>query len=133
MPRRRPDPAERRAAQLRQEQADRRLQEQVLAGEAEARRSAELEEAARVLAAAAAEREEPPFDPAAWQRNSRITALMRTRFGTSWASSPRLQRLAQRALADLNGNGDGKAIARLRSYRTDTYLQALEMKYGPEQ
>jgi hypothetical protein len=130
MPRRRPDPAERRAAQLRQEQADRRLREQIRAAEqaAEAQQPAPEQQPS-----AAAEPEEQPHDPAAWHQNCRITALMRSRFGASWASSPRLNRLAQRALADLNGNGDGKAIAHLRSYRSDTYLQALELKYGPEQ
>ena len=128
MPRRRPDPAERRAAQLQQEATDRRLREQILA-----RQSAEAPPAP----APAPEPEPPaapepePFDEAAWRANSRIASLMRSRFGINWARNKAHHRLAERALLDIKGQGDGKALRSLLTYKRGTYLQALEAKYGP--
>lgn len=125
MPRRRPDPAERRAAQLAQEATDRRLREQILA-----RQAAEAPPAPEPPAAPAAPEPEP-FDQAAWAANSRITGLMRSRYGPNWARNRSLHRLAERALLDLKGQGDGKALRSLLTYKRGTYLQALEAKYGP--
>ena len=133
MPRRRPDPAERRAAQLAQEATDRRLREQILA-----RQAAEAPPAPEPPAPAAPEPpaapaapEPEPFDAAAWAANSRITGLMRSRYGPNWARNRSLHRLAERALLDLKGQGDGKALRSLLTYKRGTYLQALEAKYGP--
>ncbi len=126
MPRRRPDPAERRAAQLKQEQADRRMREQILA-----RQAAEAPPEPPAAPAAPAAPEPEPFDAAAWQANCRVTSLMRQRYGPNWARNRSLHRLAERALLDLKGQGDGKAMRSLVSYKGGTYLQALEAKYGP--
>jgi hypothetical protein len=57
---------------------------------------------------------------------------MRASYGPNWATSPRLERLAQRALADLNGSDSGKALKHLRrSTGNGSYPQALDFRYGP--
>ena len=56
---------------------------------------------------------------------------MRSRYGPNWARNRSLHRLAERALLDIKGQGDGKALRSLLTYKRGTYLQALEAKYGP--
>ena len=82
----------------------------------------------------APEAEEAPeaFDIEGWQLNAKITSLMRQRFGINWSRHKAHHRLAERALADLKGAGDGKALRNLRnSSGNGSYTAALDAKFGP--
>jgi len=121
-----------RAKQLQQEQADRRQRDAILA-----RRASEVVHKPDNLPdydpdeAPPAEEAPEPFDEVAWQLNIRISSLMRSRFGPNWARHKAHHRLAERALADLKGAGDGKALRSLRnSSGNGSYELALRMKHG---
>ena len=132
-PRRRLDPWETLAKQRQQEATDRRQRDAILASRA-----------AKVLAKpdnlpGTGEEDVPPaeeapeaFDIEGWQLNAKITSLMRQRFGINWARHRAHHRLAERALADLKGAGDGKALRNLRnSSGNGSYAAALDAKFGP--
>ena len=132
-PRRRLDPWETLAKQRQQEATDRRQRDAILASRA-----------SEVLAKPdnlpdTGEEDVPPaeedpeaFDIEGWQLNAKITSLMRQRFGINWARHKAHHRLAERALADLKGAGDGKALRNLRnSSGNGSYTAALDAKFGP--
>ena len=135
VPRRRLDPWETLAKQRQQEATDRRQRDAILASRAaevvaktdNLPTSSEPEETT-----SPAEEAPEPFDELAWQLNAKITSLMRQRFGINWARHRAHHRLAERALADLKGAGDGKALRNLRnSSGNGSYELALRMKHGP--
>ena len=140
MPRRRQDPWQQRAEQLRRErEAERRRQEQPppapapAAAAPPAPTAPEPEPVAAAEPPAGAAPAPAPFDVEAWRANCAVTSLMRQKFGPNWARDPQLHRMAERALADAQGRGNGKALNSLRRYRSSgTYLSALEAKYGPQ-
>ena len=133
MPRRRIEPWAARAAELNRQQADRALQQRVLAQlspqpipEPPAPADYDPDEAPT------AEEDPEAFDIEGWQLNAKITSLMRQRFGINWARHKAHHRLAERALADLKGAGDGKALRNLRnSSGNGSYTAALDAKFGP--
>ena len=133
MPRKRESWESLRAKQLQQEATDRRQRDAILASRA-----------SEVLAKPdnlpdTGEEDVPPavedpeaFDIEGWQLNAKITSLMRQRFGINWSRHKAHHRLAERALADLKGAGDGKALRNLRnSSGNGSYELALRMKHGP--
>ena len=133
VPRRRIEPWAARAAELNRQQADRALQQRVLAQlspqpipEPPAPADYDPDEAPT------AEEDPEAFDIEGWQLNAKITSLMRQRFGINWARHKAHHRLAERALADLKGAGDGKALRNLRnSSGNGSYTAALDAKFGP--
>ena len=133
MPRRRIEPWAARAAELNRQQADRALQQRVLAQlspqpipEPPAPADYDPEEAP------AAEEDPEAFDIEGWQLNAKITSLMRAKLGPNWSRHKAHHRLAERALADLKGAGDGKALRNLRnSTGNGSYTAALDAKFGP--
>ena len=136
MPRRRPDPFEIRGRQLQQEQADRRQRDAILASRAtEAQPTPPAPPAPADYdpdEAPTAEEAPEAFDIEGWQLNAKITSLMRQRFGINWSRHKAHHRLAERALADLKGAGDGKALRNLRnSSGNGSYTAALDAKFGP--
>ena len=134
-PRRRLDPWETLAKQRQQEATDRRQRDAILASRASEvlpkcenlPTSSEPEETT-----SPAEEAPEAFDIEGWQLNAKITSLMRQRFGINWARHRAHHRLAERALADLKGAGDGKALRNLRnSSGNGSYELALRMRHGP--
>jgi len=114
-----------RAKQLQQETIDRRIREKALAELPPA------PESPTQLPDPSSEQQPEAFDTAAWQLNCRITSLMRAKFGPNWARHRAHHRLAERALLDLKGQGDGKALRNLRnSSGNGSYELALRMKHG---
>ena len=150
VPRRRLDPWETLAKQRQQEATDRRQRDAILASRASevvaktdnlpTSRASEVLPKCENLPTSSepeettspAEEAPEPFDELAWQLNAKITSLMRQRFGINWARHRAHHRLAERALADLKGAGDGKALRNLRnSSGNGSYELALRMKHGP--
>ena len=133
VPRRRIERWAARAAELNRQQADRALQQRVLAQlspqpipEPPAPADYDPDEAPT------AEEDPEAFDIEGWQLNAKITSLMRQRFCINWARHKAHHRLAERALADLKGAGDGKALRNLRnSSGNGSYAAALDAKFGP--
>lgn len=117
----------RQAAAHHQLQADRRYQQQVLARDTE-------EPIQPTPTTSEAPEQDDTFDIARWDLNTRAANLLKQHYGTSWYQSPRLQRLAERVLQDLQGLGDGKALHHLRTARQrgGTYQLANSWKYGDE-
>ena len=133
MPRKRESWESLRAKQLQQEATDRRQRDAILAS-----RAAEVLTKQDNLPDTGEEdvppAEEAPeaFDIEGWQLNAKITSLMRQRFGINWSRHKAHHRLAERALADLKGAGDGKALRNLRnSSGNGSYTAALDAKFGP--
>ena len=135
MPRKRESWESLRAKQLQQEATDRRQRDAILASRASEvlakpenlPTSSEPEETT-----SPAEEAPEAFDELAWQLNAKITSLMRQRFGINWSRHKAHHRLAERALADLKGAGDGKALRNLRnSSGNGSYTAALDAKFGP--
>ena len=135
MPRKRESWESLRAKQLQQEATDRRQREAILASRASEvvakpdnlPTSSEPEETT-----SPAEEAPEAFDIEGWQFNAKITSLMRQRFGINWSRHKAHHRLAERALADLKGAGDGKALRNLRnSSGNGSYTAALDAKFGP--
>ena len=133
MPRKRESWESLRAKQLQQEATDRRQREAILSS-----RAAEVVAKPDNLPDTGEEdvppAEEAPeaFDIEGWQLNAKITSLMRAKLGPNWARHRAHHRLAERALADLKGAGDGKALRNLRnSSGNGSYTAALDAKYGP--
>ena len=135
VPRRRLDPWETLAKQRQQEATDRRQRDAILASRASEvvtktdnlPTSSEPEETT-----SPAEEAPEAFDIESWQLNAKITSLMRQRFGINWSRHKAHHRLAERALADLKGAGDGKALRNLRnSSGNGSYTAALDAKFGP--
>ena len=133
MPRKRESWESLRAKQLQQEATDRRQRDAILAS-----RAAEVVAKPDSLPDTGEEdippAEEDPeaFDIEGWQLNAKITSLMRQRFGINWSRHRAHHRLAERALADLKGAGDGKALRNLRnSSGNGSYAAALDAKFGP--
>ena len=132
MPRKRESWESLRAKQLQQEATDRRQREAILSS-----RAAEVVQKWDNLPTSS-EQEAPPaeedpeaFDIEGWQLNAKITSLMRQRFGINWSRHRAHHRLAERALADLKGAGDGKALRNLRnSSGNGSYELALRMRHG---
>ena len=130
MPRRRIEPWAARAAELNRQQADRALQQRVLAQLS----PQPIPEPTDYDPDEAPTAEEDPeaFDIEGWQLNAKITSLMRQRFGINWSRHRAHHRLAERALADLKGAGDGRALRNLRnSSGNGSYTAALDAKFGP--
>ena len=118
-----------RAKQLQQEATDRRQRDAILAS-----RAAETPPARDTGEEDTPPAEEDPeaFDIEGWQLNSRIGSLMRAKLGPNWARHKAHHRLAERALLDLKGQGDGKALRSLRnSSGNGSYAAANDAKYGP--
>ena len=135
MPRKRESWESLRAKQLQQEATDRRQREAILASRASEvvpkcdnlPTSSEPEETT-----SPAEEAPEAFYIEGWQLNAKITSLMRQRFGINLARHKAHHRLAERALADLKGAGDGKALRNLRnSSGNGSYELALRMRHGP--
>ena len=135
MPRKRESWESLRAKQLQQEATDRRQRDAILASRASEvvakpdnlPTSSEPEETT-----SPAEEDPEAFDIEGWQFNAKITSLMRQRFGINWSRHKAHHRLAERALADLKGAGDGKALRNLRnSSGNGSYELALRMRHGP--
>ena len=135
MPRKRESWESLRAKQLQQEATDRRQRDAILASRASEvvakpdnlPTSSEPEETT-----SPAEEAPDAFDIEGWQLNAKITSLMRQRFGINWSRHKAHHRLAERALADLKGAGDGKALRNLRnSSGNGSYELALRMRHGP--
>ena len=118
-----------RAKQLQQEATDRRQREAILSS-----RAAETPPARDTDEEDTPPAEEDPeaFDIEGWQLNAKITSLMRAKLGPNWARHKAHHRLAERALADLKGAGDGRALRNLRnSSGNGSYTAALDAKFGP--
>ena len=136
MPRKRESWESLRAKQLQQEATDRRQRDAILAS-----RAAEVVHKPDNLPdydpdeAPPAEEAPEPFDEVAWQLNCRISSLMRSRFGPNWARHKAHHRLAERALLDLKGQGDGKALRNLRNSSGNSHFQVhwALMPGGPTQ
>ena len=133
MPRKRESWESLRAKQLQQEATDRRQRDAILAS-----RASEVVPKCDNLPDTGEEdtppAEEAPeaFDIEGWQLNAKITSLMRQRFGINWSRHKAHHRLAERALADLKGAGDGKALRNLRNTTGNgSYAAALDAKFGP--
>ena len=135
MPRKRESWESLRAKQLQQEATYRRQRDAILASRASEvvakpdnlPTSSEPEETT-----SPAEEAPEAFDIEGWQLNAKITSLMRAKLGPNWARHRAHHRLAERALADLKGAGDGKALRNLRnSSGNGSYELALRMRHGP--
>ena len=135
MPRKRESLESLRAKQLQQEATDRRQRDAILASRASEvvakpdnlPTSSEPEETT-----SPAEEAPEAFDIEGWQLNAKITSLMRAKLCPNWARHKAHHRLAERALADLKGAGDGKALRNLRnSSGNGSYTAALDAKFGP--
>ena len=133
MPRKRESWESLRAKQLQQEATDRRQRDAILASRASEvlTKCENLPDTGKEDTPPAEEAPEA-FDIEGWQLNAKITSLMRQRFGINWARHKAHHRLAERALADLKGAGDGKALRNLRnSSGNGSYTAALDAKFGP--
>jgi len=138
MPRKRESWESLRAKQLQQEATDRRQRDAILASRAaevvakpdNLSTSSEPEETT-----SPAQEDPEAFDYAAWQANIRITSLMRAKLGPNWARHKAHHRLAERALLDLKGQGDGKALRNLRNSSGNSHFQVhwALMPGGPTQ
>jgi hypothetical protein len=74
----------------------------------------------------------PTFDPEAFALNAKVAGLLKARYGPSWPQNRALQRLGARAIADLRGAGNGRALRALRATTGNgSYAAALDSKFGP--